>query len=1576
MKGSIERIGFIIEYISAYESKIKLANKCGLFDEAHLFELFALKICELWYGKKFLNLNTIKKNYPCVDLISDDGTVYVQVSTQTDIMSKIRGTLQALDKSNAPELANVTSPVFFVLSQESESSVKDFTVGKYSFVSASNLISTDKIVEKAKVDTSFQTALYEILKSDIEGLSDIADKLLKLFDDSKNVGLLNIITTINGEYEINRTELIRQIETEKHQFSIVCGEAGCGKSVICKKILEDAERVLFARADRLIGCHSIDEIWGIDVSKSFELLQGKKVVIYLDALEYIASAKESTKEILQSLLNEIKKHPNISFLTSCRSCDVGAFIKLFGLFDIKKYVVENISDEELKGLCKKYPVIREMASSGKYAELIRSPFYINVIVSKRIDLTEASDVNAFRTFIWRECICLSKMASEKNISSSEIVQTIKILAIERSKRFSVGIPEEEIDQKILEFLRSNGVVTEKGYFIRLKYDIYEDICFEHFFDIEFDASKAVYSCFFESIEKMGIGVYRRYQIWISNKLLARENRDKFLQALVFDSKVSLDWHRNTVIGLIRSPFCKSFFDEQEANIVDEKHLDEFVEIANCFGFEMGGVSYNKLKSICRLECKASGYGRPALISLIHKNEIYKSKASNKSKYIKLCNDYALRSKPIANIDECVCDIATYYVQEYIDNVVPELCSDAVAYLSPMLEIIYSFPKVSTIWIDRFWEKLKAMYVDENDKRARIGEEILNWTIEHITLPLVDEKIEGLLGIATTLWTEENARDKRRSLLYSDARINDDSSWGLHGAGEDYNYKHRSIEEDIFLRVIFQRKLKPALEWTISIINKMVSEHVVQKADEVKIISLYDNEEKIERQYAGSGRMWFAGREESMLPTLIGDLVYWVKESSIQILHICEKDKELFEHLAQYIKKQIFESSTSVILFPVIEDIGFEFFEELPGYAIDLASSLDVIAWDIQWQVHNMESPAKTILMEQIKLSMGIPDLAGRYPKREFNYTGIQDYMACCQLFGEETLNEQCIGILEYLYDKNDKNNPHTLLQIQKMDMRHAKYKKHGENLYSVEPQLTDETQRIVDENEGKNQPERDVLCRLKNVLDKGTSDNLELVLQSIDVIKELMTGQEETINLENYYIMFISLALKNPALSQSRRTELVCEWIDRIENVFSHKNSYVSDLRISVVLFEQYRNEIDTEAKRKLKKIILACLIDCSSDGQIGLLRRIIVDTLMGDTNISRVFFNTIIGLAKDEWKHNEYNKRVLHKNRNRSYCISGGGFPKPDDIVRALGLEAYKSSREEIINRFLYDEENLDVSALKFNELDPGYLFLSMGTGLGFDNEEFYFTAKKMIPIFVKSMNKEDTESIMDTYYQRLIVKQLFEKELTDENGSYKRAIDLLFDDVDFSMFGIDTIKMYVSLFEKTEAIYFDSFKKPATRLRCQSCIEYAETKIESIDNGFVRKGLERILIFDTDRMGSDWNKCETHYSYMDKLFLCKMWEKYYANNHEKEVIDAIYQMKIGELLPEVLPVVSMVVTLLKNRQELTGEHGMIINTLVLKSLLDFSENIKSDNELHLAYEKILNNLIELGDESAAVILDEYRLH
>lgn len=89
-----ERINFIIEYISAYEEKIKMCNKNGLFDEAKMFELFAKEVCKLIFNQDFINLNDLKPNYPFFDLVSIDKKIYVQVSTEQYIQTKIKKTLE------------------------------------------------------------------------------------------------------------------------------------------------------------------------------------------------------------------------------------------------------------------------------------------------------------------------------------------------------------------------------------------------------------------------------------------------------------------------------------------------------------------------------------------------------------------------------------------------------------------------------------------------------------------------------------------------------------------------------------------------------------------------------------------------------------------------------------------------------------------------------------------------------------------------------------------------------------------------------------------------------------------------------------------------------------------------------------------------------------------------------------------------------------------------------------------------------------------------------------------------------------------------------------------------------------------------------------------------------------------------------------------------------------------------------------------------------------------------------------------------------------------------------------------
>ena len=138
----------------------------------------------------------------------------------------------------------------------------------------------------------------------------------------------------------------------------------------------------------------------------------------------------------------------------------------------------------------------------------------------------------------------------------------------------------------------------------------------------------------------------------------------------------------------------------------------------------------------------------------------------------------------------------------------------------------------------------------------------------------------------------------------------------------------------------------------------------------------------------------------------------------------------------------------------------------------------------------------------------------------------------------------------------------------------------------------------------------------------------------------------------------------------------------------------------------------------------------------------------------------------------------------------------------------------------------------------------------------------------------------------------------------------------------------------------------------------------------------MEKILILGSENIVGDWNKCETHYSLEDKEFISELWRKYY-NGHESDIINSLYQMKIGELLPEVLPVMSEVLESIANKGNiLDKDYYPIIKTFVLKALLDFSDKIKVEEEYHRSYENILNLLINCGDENAAVILDEYRTH
>ncbi|MBI6050411.1 SMEK domain-containing protein [Clostridium perfringens] len=472
MQKSNERIQFIADYISAYEEKIKLLNINGLFDTAKLFELFAIEVGSLYFGQKFSNLNIDTYTYPCVDLISEDKQIYIQVSTAKDIPAKIKKTLENIRDSKRVEINTLKNIKFFMLNNDSLDKVRDYKgnnkIGNISFTKANDLITTKDVLQRATSDLDFQIALYELLKKDIESIKDNLSKFKEAIENSKSIGLANIDCKINNEYEIDRSDLISKIKAENHKNISIQGEAGIGKSVLCKNIVEGEDNVIYARAERFLEENDINNIWGFNVRKTLEYLNGKPIIFFIDSLEFIADIPTKF-EILCVLYEYTKEYSEAKIITSCRTSDKNAFIKIESNYSVYSYEVPELTISEQLEIIEKYDIIKKMSEMNSYTELLKSPFYINLIVSKITNLDNISDENQLREHIWQYIICLD---------DSDVKKVVESIVFTRAKEFSLGVISTNYNTKIIKNLVSKEILIRNGQSVRLKYDIFEDICFE------------------------------------------------------------------------------------------------------------------------------------------------------------------------------------------------------------------------------------------------------------------------------------------------------------------------------------------------------------------------------------------------------------------------------------------------------------------------------------------------------------------------------------------------------------------------------------------------------------------------------------------------------------------------------------------------------------------------------------------------------------------------------------------------------------------------------------------------------------------------------------------------------------------------------------------------------------------------------------------------------------------------------------------------------------------------------------------------------------------------------------------
>ena len=1406
-------------------------------------------------------------------------------------------------------------------------------------------------------------------------------KFLHAIEISKEIELENIEELINGEYEIDRSEIIETIQAAREKLVSIQGNAGSGKSVVCKKLLKGKEYVLVTRAENLSTRKKVNELWDCDIEDAILWLENKPLYIFIDAIEFIADCGDNAFPLLQEIYRLADKYSNVYIITSCRTTDSSAFMKINTKYRIKTYEIPDLAKEEIDKVAKSYPIILSLQQNKKYADLLCVPFYLNLIISGGFVEENINDENNFRNLIWERIICLKDKCKKYGVLQSDVRKTVERIVFERASSFVVGVDSDIVDSDILEALKSEGIIVESKNKIRLKYDIFEDICFERHIDKAFDACHGSYNIFFDEIKKIGRCVYRRYQIWISNKLFVQEAREKFVYTLLTDNSIEANWKKQTEIGIVKSKYCGMFFKEFQ-ELLGETVIEELLDITNSYAFE-AKINYSPVLII---NVTPIGAARDNLIGMVFEEHISLDK--NRASIIKLCDDYANCSYKTTDTEEKACKIIIVYINELIEK-----SKEEKSYYQHDEEIVQLFlivakmAKASKSWLKEFGENMIAEYCSGTGRRDSVAEEILKAVVKKCPLSFAMELPELACKSAESLWGQ---RVSRKRFAYDGYDHNNVRAYGLSDNADHFDNNENGVYNNTFFWYVMRCDFVKGLEWAISFVNNAIQTFAENKPNEITNIEIYFPKENKKRVYWGNGCLWMADIMEHNLPVVLTDIVFVIKKTVINSMRN-SSDSVYIKGLAEYVKNTIYEKANNVLLLSIIEAIGMNYQKEMPGYALELASSMELIYFDIHRSGEFISNPTKELLEKHIMLSMGVPEITRRYEKDEKCACNLQQYFANSYLCGDEGIKNRCHVILDYLYSIYDeKTYPNENLQIQKMDFRDAAVTEIDEKTIMIEPQIKGEAQKIVKNNEEANDPilnMNEILNRLISDINEKKTDAGQIV-SVINILCEKMKDDYRIeMQFESVLVTLIASVLIMPDVTDEQRNILVEEWIKRVKKIFSNQ-SYVAEVNMVIALWEQLNKDINNDLKQQILLMILESIINKDNSGLISQIAELTKVFLAKNKNYACNVFNTIVMLAEDEMNHQKFNAAFIKENRNDTeYEFIPNMVPKlrgVDHWIRENNGNEYQNKRSEIIQEYLYDGKGVDLSEFDIINYDIDLLCNIACCGLDTADEKFVIVINSivqcMIEIWHKNCKKMRAHEIVNTFQEHKVTSY-FQRELNMIGRNPEAVYDILFKETDFSIFTRDTVDFYEDALSGFLVAYVDGFREKGKRDDIEEKIRILETYVNNISEDYVRNILEKRLFLCKGRYSRwDVNKVRAEYSYKDKCFLNAQIEKY-GTNHLMDVLYTVYLLNISELLPEILISISSCFTkaIRNNKEKFAKEikdSQVIVDMIILKSFIFYSDEIKKDEKLINAYEDILLALTEIRNEKAAVLLDEFRIH
>ena len=1473
------KLSYIDDFFSTYESKIKRMNQLGCLSTAKLFEGFAAGLLKIWFGKSFINLNENICNYEAVDLISEDNKLYVQVSTVKDRIAKIRSTLDLIGKLS--RFKNLDSIYFFMLGNEISQKTIDNKFSSYPI--NVKVLTLKSILNRALSDNDFLLELHAFIKEN----DDLMDSLVSPLERAQDESVLRVkdmSCSIANEYCIDRSNELKDINKDNPRHVLITGEPGVGKSVLARLLWEEFDGVhLFQFSEAFAASASIDNVFLLNLRDLFEYSQA--VCIFIDRLESIIG-NNIALDNLKVLFALAESFPKVRIIMACRTYDVKEFIVICNTYHIKSFELQGLSDSELDDVSDFFPIIHNYKNDGVYSDLLRIPFYLNEIILNKYDLDKFDSENAFRKMIWTERI---------GASDTDIRKTVNYIVFERTINSLIGVLADSCDSSCLEILEKKGIIqyitdNDGVKLVRMKYDIYEDICFENFFDNTFVSCRHDYNEFFRKLDEYGVCIYRRYESWISRRLKDETGRGNVLSILL-DTFKNI-WYVRTLSGVLKSSSSDVFFDMYGEFLFQDK-LDEFIKSSLMYSY---GYTVSKFNDFNYLTLLPIGKGRGYLIRFLYEHEKYRSKDYFIYSYL-LCLDYtnSRLSDRTKSFDEAACGILKF-TYNLIEEPNMKKKMDSSNPLFCCLDAIYKLADSAESWIVDLWDKwIQGMY---SDAFHHVYCELIKDAVSQKHVRLIECIPDALCRLADKYWHFSNSE-----VSYN--YLNGDSLYGLN---DDFTYRSNMFQSSspfkgYFFIDFFVSDFMSALDWSIEFINQTIDFRIEHEADisqksDIRLFE-FDFTDNVKSQYWGNESMWLASFMESGsdFPVILGDLIFCMKEVfCVLYSRLAKSDLSKAIEFALNVKKTILDKSNNIMPFVVIMQAGLYFSDDLPGYAIDLISSTDLVYSDWKKSIDlpfNSYATSRYTKVFENSSDIVIPYAGNKKNKNGVAFNDLIDYIFKSSLLEfDENMRGRVFELIDKAYDNFSDSSEDMDIKIlyNKMDIRKAVQRDLNNGSYEIWTGFSEDVKSYLDSKKSENKDvdiwelAYSVEQRLKN---KTISKDECWIL--LDRILSESIGSPEGINLVLYdhWKRIVANYLEEFEVDEDERFVISRIWcIDAITKLREHQHIALLDSDIPILNQMIYVMPLDTHLHMRITlfKVLESLEIHDPSF-------KIIQSFLKKQTELGTDFYDLYLGLSL--MKKQEMDKvSSMYENTNDI------------DIHRYLYRNEFQKRRDEYAMTFFVGDKVVDLFEFLPEKYDLYDLGIAFSFGISFvenaielfKNAFTYFLSY----ISVNSNSSNETFNRVDYIYDFI-----FRDMIQNCDEKLIALAPELIGTVDWTMTPRVKAEFFLKSFSFVSAVYIDSYEEPSKRKWCRKLLSVIEPVVAKIEDMEVRSSLEKIFLLYPGTVLNRYRFYNTRYDRLDFIYMNTMFKRYGINNFT-DLLFTLDVMQIDKLIPEILPSLS----------------------------------------------------------------------